>query len=382
MRAFKFRRSLGAAALALVLSTAALAQDAPSISGHFRVYQAAIQRNDLAAAETAAAAALALSEQKDGDGGRTAVLAFNLARVRVQQGRWQEARAPAQKAYTLSRTGAAGVDPYMSALLSARIRLQLDGGAASSELSSLLDQTANREDLIGDRFDAAEQLGIWASQSRSFLIARSAWAQAAEAARGAPYDVRFALGRARAYEGMAIISQSVTRNVTMSETVANQARERLKEAHGLVRPFAYSPAQAGAYSKPQQVYAEILAWDSALWSLMSRNLMQARRNERLDSNPKSIDGKPVCDIERVSGDRLTYPQNMVMDGQLGAVVVALRFDAAGVYQGLDVLSYAGDEPFMRTVARSASTWVFKTKSTVGCTPAPVFYMPIAFNIRD
>ena len=61
---------------------AASAQTPNPVIQHYRAYQAALDANDFVAAEREAAAALAASEQRDGDGGRTAVLALNLALVR------------------------------------------------------------------------------------------------------------------------------------------------------------------------------------------------------------------------------------------------------------------------------------------------------------
>lgn len=70
--------------LAIVLAVAGpVAAQAPNpVLTHFRAYRAALESNDLPTAEREAAAALAASEARDGDGGRTAVLALNLASIR------------------------------------------------------------------------------------------------------------------------------------------------------------------------------------------------------------------------------------------------------------------------------------------------------------
>jgi hypothetical protein len=70
--------------LALVALPAA-AQTPNPVVGHYRAYNAALERGDLATAETEARAALAASEMRDGDGGSTAVLALNLAHVLLQR---------------------------------------------------------------------------------------------------------------------------------------------------------------------------------------------------------------------------------------------------------------------------------------------------------
>lgn len=86
-------------ALAALFATAAIAQEPPSVVAYYQQYSAALEHGDLAAAERAAASALAASEQRDGNGGRTPILALNLAGTRVQLGQWQAASA----------TGAAGL---------------------------------------------------------------------------------------------------------------------------------------------------------------------------------------------------------------------------------------------------------------------------------
>ena len=79
------------------------------IVAHFREYRAALERNDLPAAETAAAAALAASEAAHGS--RTAVLALNLANVRLELGGEYDALTPARTAHALAtRFRGSGVD--------------------------------------------------------------------------------------------------------------------------------------------------------------------------------------------------------------------------------------------------------------------------------
>ena len=70
------------------------------VVAHFRDYRAAIDRQDFAAAETAATAALEASEA--GKGSRTAVLALNLALLRLTLAEPAAAHAPAARAHELA----------------------------------------------------------------------------------------------------------------------------------------------------------------------------------------------------------------------------------------------------------------------------------------
>ena len=58
------------AALMWSLFAPAAAQAPNPVLQHYRAYQAALDANDLVAAESEAAAALAASEARDGDGGK------------------------------------------------------------------------------------------------------------------------------------------------------------------------------------------------------------------------------------------------------------------------------------------------------------------------
>lgn len=266
----------------------------------------------------------------------------------------------------------------MAGLLWARVRLANEGFQASGFVSEMLDRSEDRADLLGDRYDAAEQLGVWAMQTRNFLIARSAWSHAADTAQGAPYDAAFARGRALAHEGMAIAMQSIARDVFISPTLIRQARERLSDAHALVRPFAFADSPSGASSAAQDLYAQILAWDAAIWSKLASDDPDRRRRERLDPNPRTIDGVPVCAIHGESGNRLNYPSAQAREDQLGAVVLGLRFDTQGAYQGANIMATVGDEGFARSVAAAAASWSYVTEVSEGCRPAPLLFAPIAF----
>jgi hypothetical protein len=83
--------------LALVLMTltlsAAEAQAPPngSVLDHYRAYRAAFDQGDISGAEAPAQAALLASQTQDGEGGRTGVLALNLALVKLWLGKPAEA---------------------------------------------------------------------------------------------------------------------------------------------------------------------------------------------------------------------------------------------------------------------------------------------------
>lgn len=369
------------AVLTALVATTAIAQEPPPVVTYYQQYSAALEHGDLEAAERAAASALAASEQRDGNGGRTPILALNLARTRVQLGQWQDASSPARLAYDLSRTNSAsGVDQGMAGLLWARVRLANEGFQASGFVSEMLDRSEDRADLLGDRYDAAEQLGVWAMQTRNFLIARSAWAHAADTAQGAPYDAAFARGRALTHEGMAITLQGTTRDFSLA--LVRQALERLLRAHALIRPLAFADLPSESSRAARDLYAQILAWDAAIWSQLAADTPPQHVRERLDPTPRNIDGISVCAIRRESGSNRIYPSVQAPGGRLSAVVVGLHFDSLGAYQSADVMAALGDEGFIRVAAAAASTWTYVAELSGDCRTAALYFVPIAFLLHD
>lgn len=376
-------RGLVFGALAIVLCAVAASAQAPlPVTAAYQQYTQAMQRGDLAGAETAASAALAASQARDGTGGRTPVLALNLARVRVQQGKWREAQAPTRQAYELSHaSSASGVDPAMSGLLWGRVRLALEGLAAVDPLTALLQNTSTRNDLLGDRYDAAFDLGVWASHNSNHLLATRAWGFAADAAQGAPVDQRFARGQARTYEAEEMATQALTRELTLPPPIVQQIRAKLTEAYGLIRPFAFSPSRDAQVPPPQQLYAEILTWDRIVWSKVASDDATHRNDARLDPNPPSIDGVPVCPVHRnENGQHAYFPAARLARGQLAAVTMRMRFSDTGVYQGAEVAASVGDDGFLRNVTTATGAWTYSVAVTPACKPAPVFYEPVTFGI--
>lgn len=72
------------------------------------------------------------------------------------------------------------------------------------------------------------------------------------------------------------------------------------------------------------------------------------------------------------------------EGQLGAVVVRLRFGADGAYVGADVAAAVGDEDFERAVGAVAARWAFAAnpQSSQGCRVPGVYFVPVTFYMRD
>jgi TonB family protein len=274
----------------------------------------------------------------------------------------------------------------MAELMWGRVRLSLEGFQGASFLTHALERAASRSDLLPDRYDAAEQLGTWAMQGHSYIVARSAWRLAADAARGAQYDAEFARGRALAYEGMAIALQSMSRDIFMTPTDAREARDVFAEAHRIMRPFAVLGSSDAGVTAPQRAYAEILAWDSVVRAKMVGDDASRREAEAaLEANPTVVDGAPACTIRRRESngdDGLAYPDRAGREGQIGAVVMRMRFDASGAYQDAVLAASVGHEDLERSVVAAAGNWTYITDVNADCRVQRVVFMPVTFWMRQ
>jgi hypothetical protein len=203
------RTMMRASALACLLATSAFAQQPnSSVETHYARYRAAIERGDVHDAESAATAALDASRQRDGDGGHTATLAYNLALVRIDDGRAGEAIEPATLALRIAEAGSAsGLDPLLARLAFGQAQLAISPEQGASSLANALSDAAQRTDLDDRAFRAAAALGTWALEREQYEVARVAWAQAVAHVRGqAPADI-LARERARTAQAVAMIAE-------------------------------------------------------------------------------------------------------------------------------------------------------------------------------
>jgi hypothetical protein len=246
----------------LVAAAGAAAQNAPAfdpVVAHFLEYRAAIERNDLVGAEVAGAAALAASEQTQST--RTAVLALNLANVRLDLGEGHDALTPARTAHGLATSSAdAGVDPKLSALTLGRAKLAAKAPGGGEELLQAI-ATAEADPALGAAaYHAAVELGQWALRNQQPVTARSAWSSAANLS-STTSDPAFSRASALIGIGIAIFLQPGR----LRAADAQEASDALTSAGALLKPAAYAETPVGGLTAGQVVFAQALAWRTALY---------------------------------------------------------------------------------------------------------------------
>lgn len=373
------RRAIEAFVLGLVLATSANAQSAPNpVVEHFRAYRAAVAAGDMARAENEAAAALAASEARDGDAGRTAVLALNLASLRLELGKRAEARSPAQRAYALAAARAdSGIDPHMARLVLARASLG-DDVASRDALHAALAESAAREDLAGDVYLAAVELGRLELSGRRFPQAASAWAVARDTSHAADGDTQLARANALIARAAALIYQSMSSGVREVQPSEYEAKQLLIEARSIANERRTAYRQGGEPDEADRTYGAALAWEATLEALLGRLLRPWGR-----FSLAAVRGEPaqICPYEVNIGRRPYFPAREGTAGNVGAVVVQLQTNDAGQVIRRDVLGAApGNDGFTNVVSDVMDTWTvtWAANAPAGCTRAERVRMPFTF----
>ncbi|MES1198504.1 MAG: hypothetical protein ABUS48_00795 [Pseudomonadota bacterium] len=390
-------KALFAAVCAAALVGPAMAQQQPDqILQNYHAYTAALQRGDFAAAETAAAAALAGSEARDGDGGHTAVLAFNLATLRFKMGHDADALAPAQRAFALADHPNSGVNVLDATLVLGRAELASNKDSGVDRLRTALEQAAASPTPPDDFVPAAAlDLASYTFSKRQFELSREAWSifgvypttpdQESEAAgiyRRAIADTG---------EGAAIFMEALAsgRSVIWGAS-ARDAHEAFYHARqGL---SALVREQRGAeFTLVDAAYARALAWDSALRArIMSDGGVAPKDPQEAEGD---ADGLTELISESESGaappltprcwfavhhPNIEFPSRAADRGQIGAVVARLAVNDAGVVTKAEMVARVGAPEFSAAVPAQGWSVSVRRDSPSGCRKAVNVLVPVDF----
>lgn len=354
-------------ALAVAFAAPQASAQQNSVIEHYRAYVAALERGDEQAAAHAAQAAYDASYARDGDGGRTGVLALNLAAISMLAGEFETARSAGQRALSLAQSGAVGVDANYAEVIIARANLALvsdgpEGAAAAERLDALLNAPTRSTLPDADLYLAATQLGAWGFVHNNWEIAQRAWAVAGAHPAGSPFGETFGLGRARTYEGIAIVLAELQdrRRSRIDEDAATNAHELLSEATRILAPASQIESPTLELTVAQQAYAEARAWMLALRSKMQadgRPLPTLPQEAQGDADGLSELGpvditRPRCMMRVVARPEPRYPDL----GQVAAVVLFYRVNAEGEIIAYQVAARAGSEEFAEAIERVAGRW--------------------------
>lgn len=388
-------RLTGVALLFWAVGASASAQTPNPVMEHYRAYQAALGANDLPAADRAGAAALEASEARDGGGGNTGALAFNLAVLRLEMGRREEALAPARRAHALAGEGAAGVDPQLAALVLGRAELGQRGADGSQRLFSAF-ETADRAHAVA-LFDAASDLGRWGMENNRFDVAQRAWTAATafaaqlEAGQAPLEEARARLGLGASYmldtrnydpTRASLGGTRITRDQDQALELDTNAHGEFERAMALMLPLASRRAQNGAMTVAQGIYAQAYAWRSALRARMrARDFSLPRASGEGFSLPARADVAP-CQMDLTAEPMPRFPAEQLLRYGVGSVVMRYVTGESGEILEQRVVAAVGNNDFIRAVEAVAPRWRVAPEPGQGqCSQAMVFFQAVTFHVE-
>lgn len=332
------------------------AQAAPNpVIQHYRAYSAALQAGDMETAETEAAAALQASVARDGNGGRTAVLALNLAKLRIARIRPQDAYEPAKLAFDIATANSsAGVDPLIARLVLGQSELSVAHEAEGHDrLLAALPEAAQRPEAQQDAYQAAVALGHWMLMRSNYADAATAWGFAAQYAPSLGDNHQIPKAEAQVNQGMALINDAAENHDRRPEY--EHAAAVLAEPIRDLAPLA-NQAETEGLTVSQGTYARARAWRSLMnarmASLQRLNVQTPGAQTQTQDDDPWADPPPQCRLS-VHIPELRQPDRVT---SIGAVMVRVLLQH-GQVQRLDVAaSVPMGSWFEQEIRRTSPQW--------------------------
>ena len=181
----------------LCCATPAAAQTNPE-------FAAAMEAQDFTQAERIIAASFDRAQAADAEGPQTGLLAVTLASLRLVQGKYEEALAPAQLGLRILE--ARGAEARGAHFLVARAELGADGDAEdAARLRDLIAGNRTRPELVVHIHHGSVELATWAMREHRFGEARDAWRIAGETANNSFFGAHYGRGVSRIGEAAAML---------------------------------------------------------------------------------------------------------------------------------------------------------------------------------
>lgn len=377
----------------LVVAAAASAQQSPApadpVVANFRAYRAALARDDLPAAETAAAAALAASEAARGS--RTAVLALNLANLRLELGRDYDALTPARTAHALATSGAeSGVDPRLAALTLGRAAIASGERDGARRLAEAIAAAQTDEALASDVYGAAVELGQWALDAQDYATAEHAWASA-ERLAAASSDPTFARANALIGKGAAIFLrhaypqelQTGARTARISTPDAQAASDAFTLAQRLLEKTAYAATPAGTTLTAGQVaFAQAMAWQGALHARIES--LDEPLPVPLPPGLPGYDSSGDCVMRSANtGPEIEYATPALFRFGVGAAVAHFALNADGTIRARTLAASIPPGALGDSVEATLGEWRIEKdpRSPTSCRVPPSYYVMVRFILE-
>lgn len=363
-------------------SAPAMAQTPPNpVMEHYRAYRAALESGDLPAASNEAEQALAASETRDGDGGRTAVLALNLASVRLMNHEAAGALAPAQRALALSQNAESGVDARMAGLVLGRSELSIMSQSGVERLSTILHGSLGGlpENEV---YAAAMDLGGATTQDIDSGVAQFAFSVAVAHAAGSPFGREYGYGVARTGEAVAqylhMLGPTGQRTMRWTDTV--ELEHAFEDAVATLQPLTVWTTETPTLG--ERAYANALIWQASFDRKLSwdSDFVSRRTNEFGDAVQRA---GPIYGSQRECAARIRRVAMNVEREQFRTAVAVLRLraDDAGEISDRLVLEFRGPTSYRQAIESAWSEWRLERipDAPDGCPLAGTYLATIYFT---
>lgn len=360
-------------AMVLLVTTSGLAADvADPVQTHFQAYGTALQANDLEQADVALQSALAASVARDGDGGWTAELSLELARLLLLRRDYAAALEPARRAVRIvdQRGIASGIDQGVARLTLARAELWAGKQRGSDQsLLDLLAELPYSPEAAPDLLAAAHDLAQASDAAGRWAVARQAWAMYGKLLQRRPKPDSLLIASAQVGEAragtLAMVQQAQTRSRLAQKAGSPDDKpyvayaSMLSEAADRVEPEARKWIAEFEPTLAQRIFAEAEAWRGVLRSKFvsaDLELVGALRDTGgglVLAPPADV---PLCAVRLTTEPKAKFPKAAVPLGGIGAVVLKMRFDDAGRVQQFAVVTSAGGLEFEQSVTAVVPGW--------------------------
>lgn len=316
-----------------------------AVMDYYRSYKSALDEGDLGAAETAAVAALAASEARDGDGGHTAVLAENLAITRLDRGEAALALQPAQRALTLATAHSdAGVEPLMARLVFGRAEIVTDPPIGRDHLLAALNEANTPGEWDEAAYPAAVALGNWALGADRYDIANAAWAAAEMHAGASLLDPVLAHAVAKTGLAATLILQNLNH---LNATSLEHAHQLLSDAMHSLYPYAVQERSDHLFTPAQTAFGQAQAWSSFIHT-DSRDGRREDDQARRAALFTDASGHVACPLHWAQPSHSfapLYPDAALQHGQNGIVVLRVLLDGSARVVKADAVAAAPPRVF-------------------------------------
>ncbi|MBI3439854.1 MAG: energy transducer TonB [Proteobacteria bacterium] len=354
---------------AILVSPAAAQQTANPVTAHYRTYREALERGDLATAESEATAALEAAQLNTQNASQVAALAMNTALVRLSAGHRAQALPPAQLAMSLAANPQSHVDPLAVEIALKRASLRT-GDQSEADLLRVLGSAQEQTNLAEFVYDGAADLGSWARQQGHLSTAVSAWRIASHVSPGD--DDADILSRAHALAELGVALFDLDTQAASSPPqqatplplrnpavhLNTEVYTVLLEAARITQPLAARPAADGGITRAQLLYARAIAFATAELSRLAALSVDTRPLPRLDRSLviASHSGATLCNIRVIAQPQPTFPPREVNAEHVAGVNVRLVINDAGRVTDARVVAAVGGPAFEQAVATVAGRW--------------------------